>query len=133
VERTRRTLAALALVALAAGSFQAFYLKIWSEDGRALNAYLTELPYRKVPGLREVCVEADRRTPPGARILFVAPARGYEYAFRRAQYLLAGRELIPMVGRNDGPPGFVACVGRCSVPPGSAVVWQSSAGMLLKR
>ena len=133
MERTRRTLAALALVALAAGSFQAFYLKIWSAEGRALGAHFTELPYRKVPGLREVCVEADRRTPPGARILFVAPPRGYEYAFRRAQYLLAGKELMPMVGRNEGPPGFVACVGRCAVPAGSTVVWQSNAGMLLKR
>lgn len=128
----KRAFTALALLAIAAGSFQPFYLKTWRQDWRQLGAYLTELPYRKVPGLRQLCVEADRRTPLEARILFVAPVNGYEYAFRRAQYLLAGRDLIPM-GRAEARPGFVVCLPSCDVPAGFTVAWRSDRGMLLKR
>ena len=128
----KRVLAAAALLALAAGSFQPFYLKVWRQDWRQLGDYLTELPYRKVAGLRQVCVEAEQRIPPGASVMFVAPVDGYEYAFRRAQYLLGGREVIPM-GRAGANPEFIACVGHCSRPKGFAIAWRSERGMLLKR
>jgi hypothetical protein len=123
----KRALAALALAALAAGSFQPFYLKVWRQDWRQLGAYLTELPYRKVPGLRQLCVETDRRTPMGARILFVAPENGFDYAFRRAQYLLAGKDVVP-----SGHADYIACLPGCSAR-GFTVVWRSDRGLLLKR
>jgi len=128
----RRVLPILAFLALAAGAFQPFYLTILRQDWRQLGAFLTELPYRKVPGLRQLCVEADRRTPPGARVLFIAPVNGYEYAYRRAQYLLAGKELIPM-GRAEARPTFVACLPSCNVPAGFTVVWRNDRGMLLRQ
>jgi hypothetical protein len=123
----RRVLALLAFLALAAGAFQPFYLKVWRQDWRQLGAYLTELPYRKVPGLRQLCVEADRRTPPGARILFVAPVNGYEYAFRRAQYLLAGKDVVA-----SGNAEYIACLPACSAR-GFTTVWRGDRGALLKR
>ena len=123
----KRAFAAAALLALAAGSFQPFYLKVLRQDWRQLGAYLTELPYRKVPGLRQLCVEVDRRVPLGARVLFVAPANGYEYAFRRAQYLLAGREVVPA-----GTAEYIACIPACSAP-GYRVAWRNEKGMLLRR
>jgi hypothetical protein len=123
----KRALAALALAALAAGSFQPFYLKVWRQDWRQLGAYLTELPYRKVPGLRELGVEAERRTPVGARVLFVAPVSGYEYAFRRAQYLLAGREVVA-----SGEAEYIACIPACSAR-GFTTLWRGERGALLKR
>ena len=124
----KRILAALALAALAAGSFQPFYLKVWRQDWRQLGAYLTELPYRKVPGLRRLCVEADRRTPPGARVLFAAPPNeGYEYAFRRAQYLLAGKDVVP-----SGNADTIVCLPACSAR-GFRTVWRSDQGAVLQR
>ena len=123
----KRALALLAFAALAAGAFQPFYLRILGQDWRQFGAYLTELPYRKVPGLRQLCVEADRRTPLGARILFVAPAKGYEYAFRRAQYLLAGKELVP-----TGEAEYIACLPACTAQ-GFTTIWRGDRGALLKR
>jgi hypothetical protein len=128
----KRAFAAAALLAIAAGSFQPFYLKVLRQDWRQLGAYLTELPYRKAPGLRELCVETGKRTPPGATVMLVAPVNGYEYSFRRAQYLLAGRDVIPM-GRAAAPPAFIACAGNCPAPPGFVSVWRSDRGMLLKK
>jgi hypothetical protein len=128
----KRALAGLALLAIAAGSFQPFYLKVLRQDWRQLGAYLTELPYRKVPGLRQLCVEAERRTPPHARILFVAPVDGYEYAFRRAQYLLANRELMPNAGQAAARPDYIACLPPCTAA-GFTPVWRSEKAALLKR
>jgi hypothetical protein len=123
----KRAFAALALLALAAGAFQPFYLTVWRQDWRQLGAYLTELPYRKAPGLRQLCVEADRRTPAGARILFVAPVSGYEYAFRRAQYLLAGKDVVA-----SGDAEYIACLPACSAR-GFTTVWRNERGALLRR
>ena len=124
----KRVLVAAALLAIAAGSFQPFYLKVWRQDWRQLGAYLTELPYRKVPGLRQTCVEADRRIPANARVRFVAPAnRGYEYAFRRAQYLLAGKDVVP-----SGDADYVVCVPACNAR-GFTTLWRNERGAVLKR
>lgn len=124
----KRGLIAAAFVAIAAGAFQPFYVTIWRQDWRQLGSYLTELPYRKVPGLRQLCVEADRRIPTGARVLFLAPAdRGYEYSFRRAQYLLAGKDVVPS-GRAD----YVICLPACQAR-GFKTLWSSDRGAVLKR
>ncbi|HEX6087894.1 MAG TPA: hypothetical protein VF266_25400 [Thermoanaerobaculia bacterium] len=123
----RRVLALLAFAAIAVGAFQPFYLRVLGHDWRQLGAYLTELPYRKVPGLRQLCVEADRRTPVGARILFVAPVPGYEYAFRRAQYLLAGKDVVA-----GGEADYIACLPACRAR-GFTTIWSSEKGALLKR
>lgn len=122
-----RVLALLAFAALAAGAFQPFYLQVLRHDWRQFGAYLTELPYRKVPGLRQLCLEADRRTPLGARILFVAPHNGYEYAFRRAQYLLAGKEVVA-----SGEADYIACLPACTAR-GFTTVWRGEKGALLQR
>jgi hypothetical protein len=124
----KRALVAIALAAIAAGSFQPFYLKVWTGEWRQLGPYLTELPYRKVPGLRKVCVEADRRTPNGARVLFVAPPNAaYEYAFRRAQYLLGSKDVVPA-----GEADYILCMPACTAP-GFTMVWRNERGALLKR
>lgn len=135
MEAIRRTLGLLAIAALAIGSFQSFYLRVWRQDFGALNAYLTELPYRKVPGMRTLLIEADRRTPLGARILFATPHKtwddGYTYAFRRAQYLLAGKDVIPMLGPAR-EADYVVC-WRCAPPRGFRVIFRNENGTLAKR
>lgn len=124
----KHILAALGLVALAAGSFQPFYLKVWRQDVRQLGAYLSELPYRRMPGLRQICLEADRRTRPGDRVLFLARMPdGTDYAFRRAQYLMAGKDVV-IAGDADTIVCLPACTAR-----GFRTVWRSDRGAVLQR
>ena len=135
-----------AWIAIAAGSFQPFYLKIFRIDIPSLRARLTELPYRKTPGLRSALVEVARRTPPGAHILLWTPDHTwdprYDYAYRRAQFLLAGRDVIPLLvsnrdgidARNPSAAQFIACWPECPpAPPGFVVDWRGDTGMLLRR
>jgi len=138
VERVRRTAVILVLLVIGVGAFQPYYLRVWSQDWRALGAYLTELPYRKVPGLLRVCREADRRIPIGARVLLVTPHRtwpgGYDYSFRRARYLLAGREMIPMLGPTPAqPPDFIVCAQMpCAPRANFRQIWGDASGSILE-
>lgn len=137
--------ALLAFAAIAIGSFQTLYLRIYRWDAAALRTQWTELPYRRVPGLRHVLIETERRTPPGARILLATPHKpgegGYRYAYTRAQYLLAGREVVPLrdpFSEKDLPPrlhtvDYIACWHDCAAPRGFAVVWKDPDGVLLRR
>jgi hypothetical protein len=130
---------------MAIGSFEPMYLRVFRVDTAALNRQWTELPYRKVPGWRNVLLEAERRTPVGARILIVTPHApgqgGYRYAFERSHFILAGRELVPLRDpANEGPirvdlrsVDYIACSGVCRPPDGFAPVWASQDGALLRR
>jgi hypothetical protein len=139
VESARRWLIGFALAGIAAGAFQPFYLTVWRQDWRALGAFLTEVPYRKVPGLRRACLEAERRVPLNASVMLVTnhPSwpKGYDYAFRRAHYLLAGRQMVPMLGpRPAAPPDFILCVpANCTAPLSYRAVWRDASGALLER
>ena len=140
-----RIAALLAFAAIAIGSFQKLYLQILVRDATALHAQYTELPYRRVPGLRQMLVEAGRRTPQNARILLATPHKpgegGYRYAYARAQYILAGRELVPLLDPSTEKPlplrldqvDYIACWSDCATPRGFAVVWKSKDGVLLRR
>jgi hypothetical protein len=142
-----RIVAAAALaatLALAAGAFQTFYLRIYTMDRAALHANFTAMTARRIPGLHELLLEVERRTPPGAKILLVLPhtpwQNGYGYGFRRAQYLLAGREVIPLIDRRSGAVDpaawtraeYVACWRGCAMPPGFQVVWQQEGGLIAR-
>lgn len=137
VEGVRLTLGALALAAVIAGSFQPYFLRIWKQDWGVLHAYLTELPYRKIPGLRQLLVETNRRTPDGARILFAMPGSiqkdGYDYAFGRAQYMLAGKDVVPRFAKDAGDVEYIVCWSRCNPPAHFAVIWKSDVGSLARR
>ena len=139
-------LAALAaLAAMVFGSFEPYYLRIYRVDGAALRAQWTELPYRKVPGLRQLLLEVARRTPPGARILIATPHRpglgGYRYAFERSHFILAGRELVPLLDPANEKRiplrlesvDYIACWHECTPPRGFNPVWKSNDGVLLRR
>ena len=140
-----RTLAAAALwIAIGAGAFQIFYLRIYTFDLDSLGASVAGAPYRSAPGLRALLVEADRRVPPGARVAVWTPHRtfagGYSYVFNRAQFVLTGREVLPILDPHDRPvPGSletadsIACWPRCSAPPGFSLVWQSDNASLWRR
>jgi hypothetical protein len=143
-----RIIAAAVIVAWTAigiGAAETFYLRIYKDDRAKLSAQLRELPYRQIPGFRTLLEEVDRRTPPGARILIALPHRpwqsGYGYGFRRAQYVLQGKEAIPVLDRATdrvdpaslGRADYIVCWRQCQLPAGFDVVWRSRDGILLRR
>ena len=68
---------------------------------RPLVAPAAELPDTIWPGFTNFLAEVRERTPRGASIAIVVPTTkwddGYAFAFYRASYLLAGREVLPVV------------------------------------
>lgn len=144
-DRIVAALAAAAWLAIGFGAFQTFYLRIWTEDRAALRAQYSMLWDRRIPGLRELLENADAQTPAGARILIALPHRpwqsGYGYGFRRAQYVLQGKEAIPLLDRVTDRVDeralehaeYVLCWRQCPEPPGFRLIWQSDGGMLFRR
>jgi len=110
-----------------------------------MRAMLTELPYRKLTGLRRFLIEVDRTTPRGARIAICLPYTawegGYGYGYYRASFLLPGKQVVPLLrlGADVPAPGnaaladFVACWGGAPRVDGFAVLWRSGDGVLMKR
>ena len=143
--RAARVAAILSFVAIAAGSFQRFYLDVYRMDFDALGAQQTELPYRQLPGFRRMLLEVERRTPRGARILLYTPheqgERGYAYAYPRAHFILSARDVLPIREPVTEVPrlvrltaiDYIACWQECPATPGFVPVWRSSDGMLLAR
>jgi hypothetical protein len=132
-------------IAIGAGAFQKLYVTIHFKDTAALRAFWTEAPFRRIPGLRQLLYEVEARTKPGDRILLWTPHRpwqgGYGYAFRRAQYVLAGRDVIPLLDRardvvderNIARATYIACWPECPPLNGFDVIWKSEHGTLLRR
>ena len=95
-----RLLAAFAFAAMIAGGIEPFYLRALFLDAPRWRAALTELPYRKLPGLRRFLLGVDARTPPGARIAIWIPQPGwdgaYGYGYYRAPFFLTGKQVVPL-------------------------------------
>lgn len=133
-----RIVAALAVAAIAAGTFEPFYIRMFFVDRAKMRASLIELPYRKAPGLRTFLIDVEQRTPRGSRIAIAAPwtdwDRGYEYVFTRAMYPLAGRELLALTRPGDLQRAeYVAAWHIAPVVPGFTEVWRGRDGVLLRR
>lgn len=134
-----------AWAAIAIGAAETFYLRIYRQDRARFGAHLQELTYQQIPGLRTLLNEADARLPPGARVLIALPHRpwqaGYGYGFRRAQYVLQGKVVIPLLDRATDTvdptslrrADYVLCWRECSTPPGFEVLWRNQDGVLLRR
>src|ERR1051326_1588870 len=99
--RLRAILAVAAFAAIAAGTFQPLYVRMLFADAAPMRAAFEELPYRRLPGLRRLMLDVDRRTPRGARIALWVPYTewngGYGYAYRRAPFLLPDKRVLPML------------------------------------
>lgn len=132
-------------LAIAIGTFQSLYVRIYTIDLPGLRAAWTELPYRKLPGLRRMLLEVDRRTPDGARILLWLPQHewdgGYGYGFWRAEYLLARKTVIPLLHPEHdrmepshlSEADWVVCWRQCPPPPDFVLTWKSDDGSLWRR
>lgn len=141
----RRSVAAVVVwLAIGVGAFEPFYLQIHTRNHAAMAAGYTELPYRRIPGLRTLSIAVDRRTPPGARILLVLPHRtwkgGYEYGFRRTEFLLAAKRVLPLIDEesrmlrdNVARAEYIVCWRECGLPPGFEIIWRGTDGVLARR
>ncbi|HEY2092257.1 MAG TPA: hypothetical protein VGJ81_10225 [Thermoanaerobaculia bacterium] len=141
---TRLVLASAAFVCIAIGAFQPFYWRMFAMDRGAARMALTELPYRRLPGLLRFMTGVRARTRDGERIAVFLPARkwdeGYQYGFTRSTYLLNGRRTVPMIDESDRPlpqnlvqADVVVCFRLDARLPHFRTVWRSADGVLLRR
>ena len=116
---------------IAAGAFEPFYVRIFTIDRAKLEGNLIGLPYRKLPGLRELLVATRDHTREGDTIAIVTPYSwdgGYEYAYARALYTLAGRRVV--LQKDIAQANWVCAYGVA--PPGE-IVWRSPHGAIARR
>lgn len=82
-------------------------------------------------------------TQPGDTIAIIVPAMrweaGYSYAYYRASYFLAGREVLPLVTPKDAVVmdnfrrARYAAFWHVKPPANARVVWQGNGGLLVTR
>ena len=143
-----RIAALCAVLLIAASSFEPFYLRIFTIDRARFAAMLTELPYRKLPGLRRFLFDIRAHTDRGDAVALYAGGLhhaprwegAYDYFRERAMYPLAGRRVISLIDDNDRlrPERLrdATCIAAYrSLPsvPGFVLVWRGPDGCLLRR
>jgi hypothetical protein len=138
----RRRLALVVFVALALLAIDPNLFRIALANRAAMHAAMTRYPDRGWEAYPAFLDQVRARTKPGESIALVVPAMqwdgGYSYAYYRASYFLAGREVLPLVDRDDVPqPANFArakyvAAWRRSIQPPMRVVWSGDGGTLLE-
>ena len=103
------------LAVLAAAGFQPFFLEALKIDRDVATRQWDEVPYKRLPGLRQVCEDVRQSVPPGSTMAFRTPYpgwwEGYSFAYMRASYLLAEYRLVPLLdSSNQAHPEVLANV-----------------------
>ena len=138
----RRILAACALIGLVALHFDYKLVSFPFFDRERFHRAFTAMPDGKWGEYPRFLEGVRAHTKPGDRIAVIAPSMrwddGYSYAYYRASYFLAGREVLPLLYRTDAPiPENLKKAEYLAVwqapGPRAHVVWQGSGGVLLSR
>src|ERR1043166_3908692 len=130
----RRRLALAVFVALAIFSIHPSLFRFALADRAAMHQAMTRYPDRRWEAYPAFLEQVRARTKPGESIAIVVPGMrwddGYSYAYYRASYFLAGREVLPLVNPEDGripqnlrAAKYVAAFGVTLRLPAD-VVWQ---------
>jgi hypothetical protein len=138
----RRALTILCLAAIVVFSADARLLQMPFVNRQPFTRALATLPDRLWPEYPRFLEGVRAHTRPGDAIAVVVPSMGwdsgYSYAFYRASYFLAGREVLPLVDRqskripeNFRAAQYVAAFGVRLRAPGQ-VVWAGEGGTLVK-
>ena len=139
----RRVLAVIAFAAIVLFRFDRQLIRLPFINREPLAQALTSTPDRLWPQFPRFVAGVRARTEHGDSIAIIPPSLdwndGYSYAYYRASYLLAGREVLPVVS-EDGTrqtenltrAKYLAVWGR-GVPPGRNIVWQGEGGILLRQ
>ncbi|HUP47842.1 MAG TPA: hypothetical protein VNA04_03530 [Thermoanaerobaculia bacterium] len=135
----RRRLALTLFVLIAAASADLSLLRTATIDRSRTALALRSEPW---PGYEAFLAGVRHRTHAGDSIALLVPSRGWEqgysYGYFRASYVLAGREVLPVIGPGDQQfPGRVDRAAYVAVwrgrieAPQRPVVWRGSGGELL--
>jgi hypothetical protein len=118
----RRRVAIVLFVALAVLSID-FDLFRFALNPNVMHRVMSAYPDRGWSGYPQFLESVRARTKRGDSIALVVPnatwERGYSYAYYRATYFLAGREVLPVIDTHDVPQPenlararYVATFGR---------------------
>ena len=138
----RRVAAATLFAAIVIIGIEPTLLSFPFKDRTRLAAAYNGILDRRYPGYPEFLEAVRAQTNHGDSIALLVPPRrweyGYSYAYFRASYVLAGRQVLPLVSDRDALLGenFRAAqyVAAWHVtPPDGAVVMRASGGVLVKR
>jgi hypothetical protein len=138
----RRALTILCLAAIVVMRVNVRLLTMPFVDRAPMERALLAYPDGQWPQFPRFLAEVREHTKPGDSIALVVPARrwegGYSYAYYRASYFLAGREVLPVVNEQDQPipanlhgARYVAATGVTLRVPAD-VIWQGEGGALLR-
>lgn len=138
----RRALTILCLAAIVALRVKTRLLILPFVDRAPLQRAMEAYPDGQWPQYPRFLAEVRARTKPGDSIALVVPARnwegGYSYAYYRASYFLAGREVLPVIDERSEPipqnmrdARYVAVIGVSLRVP-AEVIWQGEGGALLR-
>lgn len=140
----RRALALAALTVIVLLRLEPQLLRLPFINREFLARGLTAYPDRLAPQYARFLRAVRDQTRDGDSIVIVVPMvrwdDGYAYAYYRASYFLAGREVLPLVTSDDrahednfNAARYVAA-WRWNVPPAKhEVVWRGEGGTLLRR
>jgi hypothetical protein len=140
----RRVLALIAVIVILALRVEPRYIQLPFLDRKPIAKAFEVRPDRLWPDYPRFLEGVRARTRNGDAIALIVPTldweNGYSYAYYRASYFLAGREVLP-VADSDGrlhPENFqramYAAVWGREIPAGRAtVVWRGHGGALLRR
>jgi hypothetical protein len=138
----RRALLVLALLALLVVCIKPRMLQILFIDRGPSAAELSAAPDRGWSHYPRFLDGVRAHTSPGDTIAIIVPRmswdNGYMYAYYRASYFLAGREVLPLVTPENEklPQNFRAAryiaAFRTNVSIPAEIVWQGEGGTLLR-
>ena len=137
----RRALYVIALAAIVATCIDPRLMQM-PFVGRDPNVALERSPDRQWPLYAQFLEGVYAHTRPGDTVALIVPQMRWEpeyvYAYFRACYFLAGREVLPLVDptnrkllQNLSDARYVAVFGATFRGPAD-VVWQGDGGMLLR-
>jgi hypothetical protein len=140
----RRVLALIAFLAIFALRVDRQFVRLPFMDRGPLGQVFTARPDRLWPKFPRFLAGVRAHTTNGDSIAIVVPSldwdEGYSYAYYRASYLLAGREVLPVAMEDRKPrpenlkrADYVAVWGRGAPSGPGRVVWQGEDGYLLRQ
>jgi hypothetical protein len=141
----RRRFALLLFAALALLAIDPVVVRVALANRAAMHRFFTIFPDRLwYPDYPAFLAEVRAHTQPGDTIAILVPSMrweaGYSYAYYRASYVLAGREVLPLVQPDDSAvpenlarAKFVAAWHRNLQDPLRRVIWAGRGGALAER
>ena len=138
----RRVVGATLFTAIVVIGIEPILLSLPFRDRQPMAMAFATRADRIFPGYVEFLADVRAHTRNGDSIAVMVPSRswerGYSYAYYRASYFLTGREVLPLVRRDDSPipenfmrAKYIAVWRRGVKDSTRHVVWAGHGGVLL--